>query len=524
MNFRAAMGIDFWNNPIVVSAFRVKYRGGGIFNVTTVWLLFLVACGALLAYYADPARLPWPHTYLLILLGVQFVVSGLLAGNATSESIRAEVMNRTLDFQRITTLSPAQILLGKLLGEPALAYLLAIATVPLAVYCWTLGVAGVSLGVLLLLYLTLASNTFLLGTLGMLQRLEPGSRRSGRSPLSLAFVVVLCCIALPPLSAKASAVLSVPWSAAVVGLLTPIPAFFGIYTGNPWGPQLSFFGIHIPMLLVTPLSQLGLAFLCFHTMVRRLVNPLNPSLSKGLAYLLILAVDVMTAAVLLEPVPLGLTIVPRAAAFCLVHLLLGLWVMNSVTPWRESLRSWVWRFRGRTPGLWDWWLGERSENGLVLTTFCILGVLCLVLLVLLPAGLQDGFAAIRANGSVIARVVLTTTVLLLALGTLHQWFVFIAGRTGKAWLVTFLVIIILPLHLLGDYYQRDLLLALTPSAHFARWMSGSYLPHLEYMLALYAGLLVWSWLSLRRHIRRLEINTDQKLLRMGVTQPVAPLA
>ena len=42
------MKLDFWNNPIIVSAFRVKYRRGGLFNLTTVYLLILVAGGCLL--------------------------------------------------------------------------------------------------------------------------------------------------------------------------------------------------------------------------------------------------------------------------------------------------------------------------------------------------------------------------------------------------------------------------------------------------------------------------------------------
>ncbi len=456
------MHIDFWNNPIVVSAFRVKYRRGGLFNLTTIYLLILVAIGCLLARYSDSLKWgPWPRNYLVTVLGVQFVVSALLAGNATATSVRAEVINRTLDFQRIAALSPRQILLGKLLGEPALAYLLAIATVPLAAFCWTMGVAGVSFDVLVLMYVNLASTTFLFGTVGLVQRLEPGGSRNS-SGIGTAFgsTVIIGLLVLPPAFGAARSLLSVPWSTAAVGLFTPIPAFFGLYIGDPWTSRLSFFGVQIPMLFVTPVSQLSLAFLCFHTMVRRLINPLNPSLSKMLAYLTLLAVDVMTAAVLLEPTPFGLAIGPRVTAFSLVHLLAGLLLMNCVTPWRESLESWVWRFRGQTPPLWDWWLGERSENGLALITFCGLGILCLLLLVLLPAGLQEGFAELRQSGSVIASAAITTTLMLLTLGTLHQWFVLVAGRPGKAVLVTFVAIIIVPLHLFGEYYHRELVLAL----------------------------------------------------------------
>jgi hypothetical protein len=149
---------------------------------------------------------------------------------------------------------------------------------------------------------------------------------------------------------------------------------------------------------------------------------------------------------------------------------------------------------------------------------CAIGILCLLLLVVLPAGLQEGFDQLRASGTVIASVAVTTTLLMLSLGTLHQWFAFIAGQSGRAVLVTILVIIILPLHLLGEYYQSEFLLALTPSAHFGRWFSGRPLPHLEYMLTVYAGILLWCWLSLRRRIGRLEKIIDRKLQIMGVVK------
>ncbi len=145
-----------------------------------------------------------------------------------------------------------------------------------------------------------------------------------------------------------------------------------------------------------------------------------------------------------------------------------------------------------------------------------------MLLVLLPAGLQEGFAELRQSGSVIASAAITTTLMLLTLGTLHQWFVLVAGRPGKAVLVTFVAIIIVPLHLFGEYYHRELVLALSPSAHFAYWFIGRPLSHLEYMLGVYAGLLLWSWLSLRRRIRRLEKIVDGKLQTMGVANAAKP--
>src|ERR1700730_17123949 len=111
--------MDFWNNPIIVSAFRVKYRGGGAFVMATLYLVFLTGIGVLLWEYDDPAKLgPWHRNYFLTLLGIQFSLSTLIAIGTTTSSIRSEVVSRTLDYQRITAITPNDILVGKLLGEP----------------------------------------------------------------------------------------------------------------------------------------------------------------------------------------------------------------------------------------------------------------------------------------------------------------------------------------------------------------------------------------------------------------------
>src|SRR5262249_19110808 len=162
------------------------FRKGGVFGGTTLYLTLLTAGGMLLWHYNDPARLgPFPRNYLLAVFGIQFALSALLITSGTSSSIRSEVLSRTLDFQRITSLSPRQIPLGKLLGALPLAYLLPIATVPLTFYCVLLGVAGVSINVWILLYLNLATTTIMLGTISMLQRLEPTAKGSTGSGAGL---------------------------------------------------------------------------------------------------------------------------------------------------------------------------------------------------------------------------------------------------------------------------------------------------------------------------------------------------
>ena len=81
------MHIDFWNNPIIVSAFRVKYRKGGLFTGTALYLLFLTLGGGVFQYYR--AELPggdWVKPYFLTMMGLQFFVSAVMAATLLASS------------------------------------------------------------------------------------------------------------------------------------------------------------------------------------------------------------------------------------------------------------------------------------------------------------------------------------------------------------------------------------------------------------------------------------------------------
>jgi hypothetical protein len=525
------MHLDFWNNPLVVSALRVQYRRGGLFSITVVYLLVLGALGAGLEYYSRDLGPQWPRFYYLGMVAAQFAISGLIALNATNQSMRTEVVKQTFDFQRITALSPAEILLGKLLGEPAVAYLLAIATIPLAVWCWLMGAGGVTFDVVVLTYINLGTFTVLCGALGLIHRLEPPVGKQAGTGAG-AGLGVMALILLGAVNALASAGpggrFATGWPAPAVGLLTPIPFLVGLGRDqDAWRFGLSVFGREIPYLLVAPVAELLVAYLCFHAMKRRLVNPANPPFSKPLAYGTLAAVDYLLAAMLFSAAVAapsgpfrfpGTGFGPRAAAFCVSHLLLALWLVTGVTPWRETLLSWVWRFRGRRPRLLDWWLGDRSENGLVLLTFALIGLAVYGLLVVLPDGVANGWGDVRDDLPIVILAPALTTVLLLSLGTTYQWMVFIAGRYGKTAFMLFLLLADLVPHILGSYYEVPLVLALSPSAHAARWFGpalGDPLSPLP-LLAVYGALLLWTWIGLRRRLDRLEQAVDRKLKEMGV--------
>jgi hypothetical protein len=509
---------DFWNNPIIVSAFRVRYRRGGMWNVTTMYLLLLTAGGMLLYYYRDRFSIPWPKLYFACILGVQFFACFMLGLTATGTSMRSEVVNRTLDFQRLASLSPAKILLGKLLGEPAMAFLLSIASFPFAVYC-ALVMGVVSLGTLLLLYLNLGTSLLLICAVGLIQPLELSASKSpsGFSGQNASWGGVALVFMLFA-GMGATSMLSTPWTAALIGLATPLAPYFGlILFDDPWHYQLVFYTWDIPFLLVTPVTQLLLTFLCFHVMVRRLINPLNPSISKGMSYLILLAVDLMIGAVLGESEALGLKFVKRCGVFCLIHLLGSLWLTIGCTPWRESLLSWMWRYRGRTPWPRDLWLGARSPNGLAVVTFGILGIVSLIVCVVLPYGMLEGRDSLRADGKLIDGlfVLLVSTIVLLTYGLLYQLCVAVAGKSGRMIWGTLLLLLNIPTHVVGYRFNLNILLELSPSAQVAAWFQGGELLNSGPLLALYGAGLALMGYALSRYMTGMESIIERKLRGMG---------
>jgi hypothetical protein len=514
------MRLDFWNNPIIVSAFRVKYRRGGLFHLTTLYMLLLVVGGAVLNYYNQHlGNRPWQQNYFIALMGLQFFLSPLLAAVATAGSMKAEVVNRTLDFQRIAALSPPQILLGKLLGEPSLSYLLAVATIPLAVWCWALGVPGVGLIELCLLYFNLLTTTLLFGSIGLLNRLEvpEGKLSGGGSSGGAVWGWLLLSVYASIGTGIAST--TTPWYAVPTALPTPVLIIFGTAKGDPWLYDALLYGRPLAYLVLTPVVQLIVAALCFQMMVRRLINPLNTPFAKRTAYASVLLADVLAVAVLYDRSDrdVGLT----CTRFCLIHLGGSLALLAAVTPRRETLVSWVWRYRGRRPRWLDLWLGARSENTLVLPTVCGIGVVMLGGGLLLPAGLSRGWPSLQPMvGTVVAATGLTC-VLILASGALSQWLEFTFSRGAGGYYVSLLGFAVSLPHLLGDYFHLDWLLALSPSAYYAQLFDFPGLAQREPLplwpvLSLYGLFTVVIWLHFQYRLGRLEKGVDHQLLEMGV--------
>jgi len=487
------MKLDFWNNPIIVSAFRVRYRRGGFTSGLAPYLIGLTALGAGLEYYQDKLTVPWTSIYYPVLMGFQFLMSGVMASAATAGSMRAEVMNRTLDFQRIATLTPRQILVGKLLGEPAIAYLFSMSTFPLAMWCFLAG--GVDFEVMILMYVNLATTLLLCGATGLIGRLELPAGQ----PMGLFLSV---------------------WA---IGM--PIPLFVGLAQHSPWGIAIPLFGVDIPYSLLLPPVQLLMTFVCFRIMERQLISPMNPLLSKPMTYVIGAGMDLVVAALIFGlsqgALKRGLPPAPPEFAlgiFWFAHFIVSFLLIMGMTSWRQSIYSWIWRFRRRRPYLVDLWLGDRSVNILAVATFAALGLVSLVAFVIVPAIWMDGWDDVKTAMPNMIALSLTCTVLILTWGTIHQWFVLIGGRSASPFaLVLFIVAMTVPW--LGALKKEtEWIESFSPGVHFAYWLGAPSRPAFSYLIVvgLYFVTFLLFFRLIRRRLRQMEALVDYKLRVMGV--------
>jgi hypothetical protein len=292
----------------------------------------------------------------------------------------------------------------------------------------------------------------------------------------------------------------------------------------------------IPLLLAIAAVHLLLAFVAFHILERRLESPLLPALSKLSAFPLLALVDLVAGGLLYY---FGPTLGTRAAIFCVVHLIAGLFLTLCVTPWREALKSWVWRFQGRVPWWRDSLLGNRADNRLAVVAFALLGLAGLGLFAVLPAVLMaEDYQRPELEWPAVFGSAGLMVLLLLAGGVMYQWFVMTAGNSGTGMFVGLLPILIMVPHLGGLYLKAqqnqmilltgnapgtramtaaDWIMAVSPSAHFAQWIAEPEASlNVTPVVVLYGLILIVSWSSVRTRLRNFGGTVHRKLVKMGV--------
>jgi hypothetical protein len=157
--------VAFWRNPEFVRHLRAETRAP---RAIIMAVLALVVCGLVglacwSASFDNIARFfPLFHYWLV---GIQYAVLGVWCASACGQAISRERELRTFDFLRTTRLTAGELVVGKVLGAPIMAYFAVGCTVPVSVAAGLLG--GISIGTLLGIYLLLLTFALFASVVGL---------------------------------------------------------------------------------------------------------------------------------------------------------------------------------------------------------------------------------------------------------------------------------------------------------------------------------------------------------------------
>ena len=205
--------MQFWRNPELVRHARADLRPA---RALITGLLVLVICllTALACWSAEPDNFRlFSRLFYSWLLGMQFAVMSFWCASACGQAISRERELKTFDFLKTTRLTAGELLLGKLLGAPILAYFSLACLLPISLLAGIFG--GYSLGVLFWTYLLLLALMLFLGLIGLWISLLR-EKSSG----------VVGAVALLPISLTFGLAYS-PFPGA--GAISIFPALFSLY-------------------------------------------------------------------------------------------------------------------------------------------------------------------------------------------------------------------------------------------------------------------------------------------------------
>lgn len=520
------MQFDFWNNPLVVTAMRLKYRRGSPGVWAALWVLALLGVGALLHYISQTETFRFPTAYLVAILGLQCVVSAVIAVISTSSSMNAEVVNRTLDFQRIVTLSPRAILHGKMIGEPALSYFLMIASMPLAAICWGFGAASGS--VIFWLYVNLTTFTLMWAAMGLINSLTPPAQAAGRTKSGGGAGVVIMFAVVPQMLIHGRDSLDTPGIGDVVQMLTPIGSLVHLWKDNAWNSSVSFWGLSLPSLLLAPVVQLSVAAWIVAAMSRRLKNPLDPLASKRCSYYTLAVVDLAIAGICYAQWLQGYDATKLVYGYGLAHIVICLIMTFAAVPRRPAILAWIWRRDSSTPRLGELLSADRAEMSGAAVVYGLIGLGMLAIGLVGPMALTATAGRVMPPPQDLAEISLATFVIVVALTLLQQLLVASTSRGGSLMFILFVVLAnLLPpicaaaLRASSTPVSEEFtesIAALSPVALFASNMQRVGSPNASAgpLIIAYAALAVICFALLRRVLRREGATVRGKLQAMAV--------
>ena len=161
--------LRFWRNPLLILHMRSDLRPARAAMAAAISLvvctLIAMACWSANTGHAHEF---WRDFYAW-LLGSQFVLLGVWSASTCGQAVARERELKTFDFLKTTRLTAAEIMVGKLLGAPIVAYFIVGCTLPISIVAGLVGgirpVAIFGSIVLLLAFTLFYSLAALLGSM-----------------------------------------------------------------------------------------------------------------------------------------------------------------------------------------------------------------------------------------------------------------------------------------------------------------------------------------------------------------------
>ena len=207
-----------WKNPEFIRYARAELRPA---RAATSAALALVICTLIgLSCWSSTetnAQREFARLFYLWTMGFQFVVLSFWCASACGHAIAREREMKTYDYLKTTRLSAAELLAGKVLGVPILAYYTVGCTIPISVVFGLVG--GYGLATIVMTYLLL----LVLGLFVSMMALWASMQVEGASARAVGLVVLL------PI-AFAFGFGDSPWPG--FGAISIFPALFSLYRAN----------------------------------------------------------------------------------------------------------------------------------------------------------------------------------------------------------------------------------------------------------------------------------------------------
>ncbi len=164
---RLAEYLAVWNNPIVWKNFQSRMRMQSVFSFLLVFVLAtfmtFTTYGGIMRLQGDPVAAA--RSAIVPLAILQWIILMLSATGRITSGIIHERVTGTIEYTRLTPLSPLDKVIGYLFGLPVREYLLFLLTMPFMIFLLVVGEIPIS--VVIPVYLVFFSSAIMFHMLGM---------------------------------------------------------------------------------------------------------------------------------------------------------------------------------------------------------------------------------------------------------------------------------------------------------------------------------------------------------------------